>query len=250
MGTDKADPIVLTLIPKLKKPAISTYYVNFANNTTTVTFEFADAVTGTNGAASAPLHISDVTLDNTNAASLQIVSISGTNTVTLRSILASTIASAITTVSLNAAYAIDDTTTPVGQVMVHYDNIAPSADIPDEEPVRPVTLSDAFQAPEIDENTQWDEDFYLKVIVTDDADVAADGAITISTADGSGPALTKANVAVDDTKLTVVQVGVNKDQTATNDDNEDQTDYLIHLRPKADRVTTAGERSYDYHHTY
>ena len=69
-------------------------------------------------------------------ADLQIVSVSGTNMVTLRSIHPSTEASGATNVSLNASYALAaDPATPAndpvnGTINVHYDNIAPVALIP------------------------------------------------------------------------------------------------------------------------
>ena len=58
------------------------YYAGFGEMVT-VTFTFADAVADTNDAPMAPLHISDVTLGDTT--NWQILSVSGTNMVTLRS---------------------------------------------------------------------------------------------------------------------------------------------------------------------
>ena len=232
----------LKLLPKLKKLTTPIYYVTFAGNTATVMFDFEAAKANTNDLPSAPLHISDVTLDSTNAAVLQRVSVIGTNMVMVRSIAASNIPSGLTTVSLNASYAIDDTTEPVGQAMVHYDNTAPLAAIPTTNPVTAVAASGAFQVPTIDENTQWNEDFYLKVTVIDDP---ANNGANDSNTNGSGPVLTMDNISVDGTKLTVVQLGVNAMQSATAADdadlNMDETDYLIHLRPVAGRATTAGE---------
>ena len=257
-GGDGAELAKTTLLrlPKLKKLTTPIYYVTFAGNTATVTFEFEDAKANTNDAPSDPLRISDVTLDGTNAAALQIVSVSGTDTVMVRSIATSDLASGVTTVSLNASYAIDDTTTPVGQAMVHYDNKAPGAIIRPIDPngsppvtsypVRAVATPSDFQTPNVDENTQWDEDFYLKVTVIDDP-TGSGAAITNggTGVNGSGPVLTMANVRVDTTKLTVVRVGVDAEQSTTAvdsaDGNMDETDYLIHLRPVAGRETTAGE---------
>ncbi|RKU25365.1 hypothetical protein C6497_16015 [Candidatus Poribacteria bacterium] len=224
----------LTLIPKLRKLDTPNYYVDFTNNIATIMFDFEAAMADSHGAPSAPLHISDVNLVAPNSASLQVVSVSGTNMVMVRSTLGSAIASENTIVNLVAAYALAaDPDDPVnvpgnGTARVYYDDTAPAATIGT---VRPVATPSDFAAPEVDENTIWDEAFYLSVTVIDDP--ATDG--TNNTAvDGSGPALTMANVMVDDT-LTVVRVGVNATQSATAvdtaDTDMDETDYLIQIMP-------------------
>ena len=241
----------LVRLPKLKKLTTPNYYVNFANNEVTVVFDFEAAGT-TIGAPTAPLHISDVSLSVTT--DWIIHSVSGTNRVTLRSTKARNVESVNTIVSLGAVYTQAATpavpaNVPVnGTARVYYDDTAPTAAIPDTDPVRAVATPSDFQTPDIDENTQWDEDFYLSVTVIDDPNT--DGSNNANV-DGSGPVLTMANVSVDTTKLTVVRVGVNATQSTTARDFDDQgaavdtdmdeTDYLIHLRPRADRVTTAGE---------
>ena len=246
----------LVRLPKLKKLTTSNYYVNFADNRVTVTFDFADAVDGTNGAPGAPLHISDVGDPSAilSATGWQVVSVSGTDTVNLRSTLASNAGSTILTVALLPVYAQPADTEADGQAMVHYDNVAPGAIIRPEDtgatppvpyPVSPVATPSDFQTPDIDANTIWDEDFYLSVTVIDDPDTSGATIANAAGTDGSGPDLKMANVSVDTTKLTVVRVGVNATQSPTAvdtaDSNMDETDYLIHLSPNADRVTSAGE---------
>ncbi len=138
----------LLRLPKLKKLTTPNYYVNFANNETTVEFDFEAVKAGTNDAPSAPLHITDVSLsDNTDWI---IHSVSGTNRVTLRSTKARNVASARTIVSLGNLYAQAATPAdPVnipgnGTARVYYDDTAPTAAIPTEDPVTAVAAPRCF----------------------------------------------------------------------------------------------------------
>ena len=113
-------------------------------------------------------------------------------------------------------------------------------------PVRPVATPSDFQTPDIDENTIWDEDFYLRVTVIDDPNTDVSPITRTSGANGSGSRISQQIMLVlIQQKLTVVQLGVDVLQSATavdtDDSNKDETDYLIHLSPNADRITTAGE---------
>ena len=127
----------LVLIPKLKKLTEDMYYVNFGSPTATVKFEFADVMADSDyGAATALLHVSDVTVNPT--ANWQIVSVSGTDTVMIRAIHASNADSVDTIVSLNDTYAMPTAATVVntdtvqgdGEATVKYDNTAPAVTIP------------------------------------------------------------------------------------------------------------------------
>ena len=234
----------LTLIPMLKKLTKSQYYVNFDMNEVTVMFDFADAEDGEHGAPSAPLHRSDVAAITGD---WQLLSVSGTNMVKVRSTSAHDAASDDLAVSLVATYAQAATpATPAndpvnGTATVTFDNMPPVAIIADQ-PLRPVALASEFQTPEIDENTVWDEEFFFTFIINDtgsmDTTAGAD-------ANHGGPDFQRAHIMVDTTKLTIVQAGKAADQTLNSANDEPLPTgiirYLIQFMPKADRVTTAGE---------
>ncbi len=221
----------LTLIPKLAKLTTPKYYVNFANNMATVVFNFEAVEADSHGAPGAPLHISDVTVNPTT--NWQIVSVTGNNMVNVRATHATSADSDPTIVSLNAAYALAaDADDPVnvpgnGTAQVIYDNMPPTATI-GANPVRAVTLSSDFATPEVDENTVWDEAFFLTVSIDDNS---------ASDTNSVGAELKVANISVDTAKLRVVQVG----EAATQNDAVVGTEYLIHIMPLPGRVTTAGE---------
>lgn len=220
----------LVLIPKLRKLDTPSYYVNFARNETTVMFDFEPAEADSHGAPSAPLHISDVTPASSN---WHIVSVSGTNMVTVRSTSKSGDASNVTPVILLATYALAaDAATPAntppnGQARVIYDDTPPAAKVVTigNNPVRAVSLPADFAPPPVDENTQWDEDFYLTISLND------------TEAPGSGIEFGASMVHVDTTKLRVVEVGM----AAVQDDTVAGDEYLIHIMPLPNRVTSAGE---------
>ncbi len=206
----------LVRLPKLKKLTTSMYYISFSEEVT-VTFDFADAVAGTNGAPVAPLHISDVAIDGANAAGLQVVSVSRTNMVTLRSTKPATDPSGTSTVSLNALYATDDTTTPVGQAMVTFDNMAPTVTATSVN----IAAPSGFPTPA---DGVWDSVFILTFSVSDDGT-------------GSGlPDVNPVRIDTDRTKVDVGPVGL-----APADGAVDGTEYLVRITPKEGRATTAGE---------
>lgn len=232
----------LARLPKLRKFDTPNYYVNHANNETTVMFDFEAAEADSHDAPSAMLHISDVAL-GANAASLQITGVSGTNMVMVRSTLAAAAASANTILELGDTFAQDadtaDSDVPEnGTARVIYDDTAPTAAVPAADadasppapyPLRAVSLSTDFAAPEVDEDTVWDEDFYLRVLINDDD---AGGGVEFV---ASMISFDKAN------KLEVVQVGIDANQSGEATDDANDGVYLIHLRLLPNRVTTAGE---------
>ena len=210
----------LTLRPKLMKLATSAYYLSFGQEVT-VTFDYAAAEADENDDAVADLHISDVTITTGSPdAALQIVRVSETNKVTFRSTLGAAGPSGDATVSLNALYATDDTTTPVGTATVTYDDTAPTI-------TDTATNSPAIAAPPgfgTPPDGVWDSVFILTFSASDEAN-------------GSGlPDENPVRIDTDETKLDVGRVGLGPADT-----NTDDTEYLVRITPKADRVTTAGE---------
>lgn len=214
----------LVLIPKLRKLDTSNYYVNFANNEATVRFDFEAAEADSHGAPGAPLHLSDVA---TVSGEWQIVSVSGNNMVTVRATSASGATSNTVTVSLVATYALAADTETDGQVTVTYDDTPPAATVVTigDNPVRAVSLPADFAPPPVDENTVWNEAFYLTISLNDTEDP------------GSGIKFVASMVHVDTTKLRVVEVGM----AAVQDDTVAGDEYLIHIMPLPNRVTSAGE---------
>lgn len=219
VGGPDADDVAettLTLIPKLKKLAEPLHYVTFSDNTATITFEFEDAVADENGAPSAPLHASDV-FDPTDAfdtTGWQVVGVSGTNQVTIRSTADADATSVILTVGLDPAYALAADTTADGQAMVHYDNTAP-------------TITDAsvvVEAPPgfgIPTDSIWDSVFILKFSVGDGGTGSGAGTPMVT-----GPA----------DKVDIGAVGL-----APANDTLAGTEYLVRITPKATRNTTEGQ---------
>ena len=237
----------LVRLPKLTKLTTPNYYVNFANNMATIMFNFEAAEMDSHGEPSAPLHVSDVTTDP--AASWQVVSVSGTNMVTVRATHATGATSEPTIVSLGTDYAQAATAaSPVnvpgnGTARVIFDDTAPTATVPAADgtatppvpfPLRAVSLSTDFAAPEVDEDTVWDEDFYLRVLINDDPDSGD--------ATGRGVDFVADMISFDKMgMLEVVQVGMDANQAGQVEADTNDAVYLVHIRLLPDRVTTAGE---------
>ena len=113
----------LVLVPKLKKLTVSNYFVSNAHRTETITFEFLRAQSGSHGAASANLHVSDVfdPTDAFDAADWTLVGVSGNNKVTVRF----DGATAPLVVGLAGTYALAADPQADGQATVNIDNDAP-----------------------------------------------------------------------------------------------------------------------------
>ena len=208
----------LDWLPKLAKLTTSEYYASFGE-TVTITFNFAAADNDDKiGAPAAPLHISDVTLGDTT--NWQIVSVSGTNMVTIRSTYAAGATSASTTVDLGTNYTQPTATATDGQATVLYDDTAPTITN------GTITVAAPPGSPTPPDNV-WGGDFpvfNLTFSVSDETN-------------GSGlPDVNPIRIVTDTDKLEVVAIGL-----ATEDNGVEGTEYLVQIRPKTDRVTTAGE---------
>ena len=205
-------------------------------------FDFEAEEMDSHGAPSAPLHVSDVTAVS---GEWQLVGVSGTNMVTVRSTSDANATSNDIDISLNVLYALaadvtDPPNDPVdGQARVIYDDTAPTAVVPAANaaatpdpipyPLRAVSLSSDFAAPEVDENTVWDEDFYLRVAIDDDET-------------GGGVEFAASMVSFDKAgMLSVVQVGRDANQAGNAAAGAGGSVYLIHIRLLPNRVTSAGE---------
>ncbi|MDE0483676.1 MAG: lamin tail domain-containing protein [Candidatus Poribacteria bacterium] len=214
----------LVRLPKLMDLTVSQYYMSFGEEVT-VTFNFAAAVADTNGAPMAPLHQSDVTIDSSNSAGLQIVSVSGTNMVTFRSNLGATGASGTSTVTLHpdgsdGVFALQAATPADGQAMVTFDATAPTITARTGDDII-VSAPPGFPTPA---DGVWDRTFTLAFSAADEAD-------------GSGLAEDLNGwIVTDSTKLDVEFVGLGADDTTVAG-----TEYLVRITPKATRTTTAGE---------
>ena len=206
----------LTLIPKLMKLTMPQYYVSFGNgkNEATVMFEFEAAVADANGAPSAPLHVSDVTL--TPAGDFQVVSVSGTNQVLIRATYDAAASSVATVVSLDAVYAMPATTATDGQATVLWDDTPPT-----------ITADSVMvEAPPgfgIPTDNIWDSVFVLKFSVDD---VATDTA-------GSGAGTPMVTGPSDKVDIGTVGLAPATDTVGI--------EYLVRITPKADRSTTPGQ---------
>ena len=210
----------LVRLPKLMKLATPMYYATFGDMVT-VTFDFAAAVADTNGAPMAPLHVSDVSLSGKN---WQFVSVSGSNMITYRSTHAAGAASESTTATLGATFA-QPTDEPVadGVATILYDDRAPTVTA---DSVM-IAAPSGFPTPA---DGVWNSVFILTFSASDTLGPPAD---TL----GSGLSEDMpARIDTDTSKLNVGIVGL-----GTADDNADNTEYLVRITPKADRVTTAGE---------
>ena len=207
--------VVLSLLPKLKKLAVTQYYVTFGDSVT-VTFDFADAVADTNDDPVADLHVSDVTLSA--AGSWQYVSVSGSNMITYRSAHAADATSVETTATLGTTYAQEADTAADGVPTITYDNTAPTVTAGSVA----IAAPSGFPTPA---DSVWDSVFILTFSASDDPDP------------GSGLSEEMpARIDTDETKLEVGIVGL-----GTNDDTVTGTEYLVRITPKAGRDTTAGE---------
>ncbi len=219
----------LTLIPKLKAITDFIEYANGDDREVTVEFDFEmadeDEEDYGNPSDDLELHISDVTF--APDADIRSAEVSGTDTVTFTLAHADDAASESITVTLGGDYALEATQDgdagngTEGVATVIWDNMAPTATI-GTNPVRAVSLSSDFAAPEVNADTVWDEAFYLTVSIEDETD-------------GSGVDIK--NSIVTASKLDVGAKG----EAAKQGTDVDGTEYLIELTPKADRVTTAGE---------
>ncbi len=211
----------LVRLPKLMDLTVSQYYLSFGEEVT-VTFNFAAAVADTNGAPMAPLHQSDVTIDGTNSAGLQLVSVSGTNMVTFRSNLGAGGTSGSSTVTLHpdgsdGTYAMQAATPADGAATVTFDDTAPAIT----NNAITVGAPAGFPTPA---DGVWDRTFTLAFSVTDETD-------------GSGLAEDLNGwIVTDSSKLDVEFVGLGPEDTNVNG-----TEYLVRITPKATRTTTAGE---------
>ena len=205
----------LVLLPKLMKLTTSEYYVSFGGMVT-VTFDFAAAVAGTNGAPSAPLHISDVQdpTDAFDAASWNVLSVSGTNQVTLQSTAARNAASANVVVGLSTNYAMPVDPAADGHATVTFDDTAPTITAGSVN----IAAPSGFPTPA---DGVWNSVFILTFSASDDT---------------GGSEIEMVRIDTDDTKLEVGPVGLGPE-----DGTVDGTEYLVRITPKADRVTTAGE---------
>lgn len=203
----------LVRLPKLMDLTTPVYYVSFGGEVT-VTFDFADAVADTNGAPDAMLHVSDVTLGT--PASWQYISVSGSNMITYRSAHAADAASVTSTVTLGAVFAQPADTADDGVATIHYDGTAPT--------ITGGTITVAAAQLPTPPDSVWDKGFTLTFSVSDDSG-------------GSGlPDTNPVRIDTDETKLEVVEIGL-----GTPDGTVDGTEYFVLMRPKADRLTTAGE---------
>ena len=206
----------LVRLPKLMELTTSEYYISFGEMET-VTFNFAAAVADTNADPMALLHVSDVTIDGTNSAGLQIVSLSGTNMVTFRSSNAAAATSASSTVDLDDVFAQPADTPADGQATVIYDDMAPTIT----DSAITVAAPSGFPTPA---DGVWDRTFTLAFSAADETD-------------GSGLAEDLTGwIVTDDTKLDVEFVGLGPDDTTVAG-----TEYLVRITPKATRTTTAGQ---------
>ena len=224
----------LVLIPKLKKLTTDMYYVNFGSPTATVKFEFADVMADSDyGAATANLHLSDVTVNPTT--SWQIVGVSGTDTVMIRAIHASGDTSVDTIVSLNDTYAMPtaatvvntDTTQGDGEATVKYDNTGPIVSNPDA--LTATALPGSFSPPD----EIWGGEFQILFSVVDDPDTSTppgEGA----TASGSDIPMVTASPAG---QVEIGTVGLATQTPATTDG----TRYGVNITPLAARSATQGE---------
>ena len=219
----------LQLLPKLAKLDTSQYYAGFGD-TVTVTFNFAAAVADTNGAPMAPLHISDVEdpTDEFDVANWQVIGVSGTNQVMIRTNLASNAASASIMVGLGTNYAqiAGDGVAPNpaeadGHATITYDVMAPTVTNTPGTNVPTISAPVGFPIPPDD---VWDSTFILTFSISDDTG-------------GSGlPDSNPVRIMTDETKLDVGTVGLGPADEVTTD-----TEYLVRITPKEGRTTTAGE---------
>ena len=211
----------LVLIPKLKKLTTGMYYVNFASPTATVTFDFAAAGTS-NGAPSALLHRSDVTLSADS--SFQVVSVSGTNTVMVRSTSAVNALSNIVTVSLNGRYASPAATPAEGQATAIFDNLPPR--VMRTPPLRATAVPGNF----IPSDGIWNERFQVIFSVADDI-TDDDGDEPPNSSKSDTPTVTASPAGM----VTVGTVGI------ANQTDVEGTEYGVTITPLATRPTTAGQ---------
>ena len=226
----------LVLIPKLKKLTTDMYYVNFGSPTATVTFEFADVMTDSDyAAAAASLHPSDVAVNTGTVTDWEVLSVSGTDTVMIRSTLASnTSPSADVVVSLLARYAMSaagatpaDATAEDGEATIKFDNLKPI--VANATNLAASALPGNFSPPD----GIWGGPFQVLFSVVDDPDTSTPPA-QATTASGSGTPTVSASPA---DQVEVGAVGLATQTAAENDG----TQYGVNITPLATRSATAGE---------
>ena len=214
----------LALLPMLADLTTPLYYAQFGDMVT-VTFNFATppATNPTIGNPVADLHVSDVTLGTTD--DWQYISVSKddtamTRSITYRSTHATDATSVTTTVDIGTAFAQPTEPATDGQATIHYDNTAPT--LTD----NAITIAAPPGSPSPPDSV-WGGDFplfNLTFSVSDDST-------------GSGlPDTNPVRIETDTDKLEVVVIGL-----GTQVDPATDTEYLVQIRPKVGRETTAGE---------